>query len=108
MATPDYTKKISELRTKVGQYTELPIQNSITTYNLQKIIYSPIFFYSIPPIISILILLIIKPSFVYTNEINKDKNPTQKLSFTTVLITGLIVGAVISAGLFVFFRKNNI
>ena len=110
MTTPDYTKKMSELRAQVRQYSKLPndsksgfarVTSSIPKINTQ----SPLF-YAAPPIIIIVILYFMKPSFVCTDNIDIDNNITKKLSYKKLLIAALISGVIISVGLFAYFKKK--
>ena len=113
MTTPDYIKKMSQLRSKVGQYAKLPIQSNnskiiitTTSSNPTINIQSP-FFYIAPPIIILVILLIMKPNFICNDTIDIDNVITKKLNFNKLLITGLISGGIISIGLFYYFRNKT-
>lgn len=111
MSTTDYVQKISELRNRVSQHVKLEgnnngVLNTITSV-IPKINTQSIFFYTVPPIIFIVIFFIIKPSFVCNQNIDKDNVITNKISIKKVLIAGLISGTIISVGLFAYFRKKS-
>jgi hypothetical protein len=113
MTTPDYTQKMSELRTRVGQHAILTDENNTkskfaTIASVMPTITtkSPIF-YIIPPIALIVILLFTRPGFVCTDHIDKDNVITQKVNYKKLIIYGLIGGGVISIGLFAYFKQKT-
>lgn len=112
--TTDYFKKMSELRTRVSQHVKLEGNNnnnnngvikSITSV-ISKINSQSILFYTVPPIIFIVIFFIIKPGFVCNEHIDKDNVITNKISIKKVIIAGLISGTIISVALFAYFRNS--
>jgi hypothetical protein len=110
MTTPDYTKKMSDLRTLVGHHVKIPsksafsnMTSSIPTVNTQ----SPIF-YVIPSVILIILLVVIKPSFLCEDNIDKDNVITSKINYKTLFIYGVVGGIILSIGLFAYFRKLNV
>jgi hypothetical protein len=114
MTTPDYTQKMSELRSRVEQHVILPgksdskggfgrsIASAIPKINTQ----SPIF-YTIPPVVLIILFLFMKPGFVCEDNIDQDNVITQKMNYKKLLISGLIGGGVVSIGLFAYFRQKK-
>lgn len=112
MSTPDYTKKMSDLRARVGQHARVQNTESKTTISkitsiLPKINTQSIIFYVIPPVALVIIFLIMKPDFVCIDNIDQDNVITKQLIFKKALIAGLISGTVISVGLFAYFRQNK-
>lgn len=111
MTTPDYTQKMSELRAKVGQYAKLPNQSKSGFASVAKSIITintryP-FFYAVPPVIIIVIFIFMKPSFICNDNIDVDNVITKKINFNKLFIYGLIIGGVISIGLFVYFKQKK-
>lgn len=112
MSTPDYTQKISDLRARVGQHAKIQNTESKSAINvitsvIPKIDTQSIIFYTIPPVVLVIIFLIMKPGFVCIDNIDKDNVITQKLIFKKALIAGLISGTIISVGLFAYFRQKK-
>lgn len=113
MTTPDYTKKMSELRTRVGQHAKLESNSVNRTIGVVPSIINnintrSILFYITPPIILTILFLIIRPGFVYVEYTNDDNVIVKKMSFTKVLISGLISGTIISVGLFAYFQRKKV
>jgi hypothetical protein len=114
MTSPDYIKKISDLRYKVDHYSKLQDPNSskfgvvssITSYIQKFNIRSP-FFYIIPPFVLIILFLLIKPSIVCTDHIDKYNTITKKINYKKIIIYSLIGGGVIDIGLFAYFKTTN-
>ena len=109
MSTPDYTQKIAELRGRVSQYSKLPKSTSdkgVLSTVIHKINKQSLFFYVIPPIVMVILLLFIKPGFCCTDNIDKDNVITKKPNYNKIFITGVISGCIISIGLFVYFHKE--
>ena len=108
MVTPNYTKKMSELRVRVSQHAKLEGDNNGNIRVLMpKINTQSILFYIAPLIILIIIFFITKPHFVCIEHIDKDNVITHKLNYKKVLISGLISGTVISVGLFAYFHNKS-
>ena len=107
MTTLDYTKKITDLRVRVSQHAKLDNNDNVTTsYSLPKI-NNNIFLYVVPTIILIFIFLVLKPSVVCTDHINKDNVIISKVNYKKIIIYSLIGGMVISIGIFAYFHKNK-
>ena len=111
MTTPDYTQKMSELRAKVVQYAKLPNQSKSGFASVAKSIITintlyP-FFYAVPPVIIIVIFIFMKPSFICNDNIDVDNVITKKINFNKLFIYGLIIGGVISIGLFMYFKQKK-
>lgn len=112
MTTPDYTQKMSKLRILVGQHAKIAkngdknafsnITSTITTINTQ----SPIF-YTIPTIVLIILLLIMKPGFLCENHIDKDNIIIKKIKYTSLLLYGIVGGGIISIGLFAYLHRKK-
>ena len=48
-----------------------------------------------------------KPSFICNDNIDVDNVITKKINFNKLFIYGLIIGGVISIGLFVYFKQKK-
>jgi hypothetical protein len=108
MTTPDYTKKMSDLRTLVGQHVKLPSNMSKSTFigSIPSINTQSPIFYIIPTLILVIIFMIIKPEFLCDDHIDKYNVITHNINYKTLFIYGLIGGGVISIGLFGYFSKR--
>lgn len=112
MTTPDYTKKMSELRTQVEKYSKSPVQSknnfvNTTEFIPQKNKNIQYIFYAAIPVILIVILFFVKPDFICTiTDINSIV--TKKINFKKLFIIGFISGGIISGGLFIYFKQKNI
>lgn len=109
MSTPNYPKKISELKERVEKHTKISNHGG-TVNNITSIISifttKSILFYIIPSIVLIIFFLIVKPSFVCFTHTDIDTNIIiYSLNYKKVLIYGLISGTIISISLFAYFKK---
>ena len=111
MATPNYAEKINDLRKRVGQHATIINKNEgivdKVVLNFSKINTGSPIFYIIPPILIIILLFFIKPSFITMDNIDKDNNITKKIKFKQLLIYSLIGGAIIDIGIWAYFRKKE-
>lgn len=113
MSTPDYTKKMSDLRTRVNQHAKLEGGDTNTgaigtiAAAIPKINTQSILFYAAPPVILTIVFLFMKPGFVCVEHKDEENGITNKMSYKKVLIAGLISGTVISIGLFAYFRQKK-
>lgn len=115
MSTPNYSKKISELRIRVGNHVKLEDNNtggnigviSKITSVIPKINIKSVFFYTIPPFILTILFIIMKPGFVCEDHIDKDNVITKKIILTKCFTLGLISGVIVSIGLFAYFYKKS-
>lgn len=108
MTPTNYTKKLDDLRNKVSLYAKLP--NKQTTgiiSNKSSINTKTICFYSIPPVIIFIILLISKPSFITNEHINEDNVSTKKINFKYLIASTLISGIIVDIGIFFYIRKRS-
>ena len=106
MATTDYTKKISELKSRVASHAKIE-DNNIGKSVIPKINTQSIFFYTVPLIIFVVLFFIMRPNFVCNEHIDQNNVITYKVSIKKVLIAGIITGAIISIGLFAYFRQKK-
>ena len=110
MTTPDYTKKMSELRTRVEKYSKSPVQSKNNFVNTTEFIPHKniqYIFYAVIPVILIVILFFVKPDFICTIT-DKNSIVTKKINFKKLFIIGFISGGIISGGLFIYFKQKNI
>ena len=112
MTTPNYTQKMSELRTQVEKYSKSPNQSKNNFVNTTEFIPQKnknilyIFYVAIPVILTV-ILFFVKPDFICTiTDINSIV--TKKINFKKLFIIGFISGGIISGGLFIYFKQKNI
>ena len=108
--TPDYTKKIEELRSRVENHvTTMPSTNSgwfrgkssILTFTAN----SPIF-YILPPLVSLFLLIVFKPSFLTPEITDKDGNTSKKFSYKRLFITFAVISIVLDIAVFAYFKKT--
>lgn len=118
MTSTDYIKnQLSELKDRVEKYAKLPNHNkSVFTSSKSTLknlkLPKSILFYASPPVIIMVVLFFMKPDFVcdyidIDDDIDMDDNITKKLNYAKVLITGLVVGGIISIALFAYFKKKK-
>lgn len=98
---------MDELRQRVSQYIYLPKKQSTGIMILSKFNIQSPFIYAVPPIIILIILVLIKPSFITNEHINKNNDTVKKINYSYLIITTLIFGILIDIGLFTYIRKIN-
>ena len=128
MTTPDYVKKMSDFRARIGQHTTLSENRNIDTTNdgiikaqntfsksstntftntFAKLDTKSIMFYAAFPISIIIILFIFRPGFVCIDHMDENNNITKKILIQKVMIYGLIGGTILSVGIFAYLFKNK-
>ena len=93
MNTPDYENRLNDIKSRIGKYSQVCKKQSITSTNIvtpimvfmKKIPNNYVLFYIIPPLFTLIILLIWNPTFV-TKEV--------------------IVGIIIDISMFAYFNKK--
>jgi len=108
MSTPDYNERMNELRNKVELFTVIP-KNPTSSFKSTSVksyfTYNTL--YIIIPIVVMVLLTLIKPSFITISTIGSDNEIKKKLDFKKLLTTSLIVGFLIDIGIYMFLRKNR-
>ena len=108
MTSPDYKKKMDELRNKVSQYIPNKKSTRVMNINIPTFNIKSIYFYIVPPIVILIVLLLSKPSFIRYEHIDENNVITQKINYKYLIIFTLIGGTIIDIGLFAYFKKTNI
>ena len=108
MTSPDYTKKMNELRERVSKYSQLPNKEPNRLINPQKFNVLFPYLYIAPPILIFIILFLIKPSFITNEHIDENNVTSRKMNYTCLIITTLIGGIIIDIALFVCLKKSKL
>lgn len=97
--------RIRQLQNQVGQYTNKSSSSSFGFgQNISEML-TPIRLYIGIPIIIMILLLVFRPSFVYTSETPTSK---AKLSFQKIFLTWFILSLVLNLSLYAYhFKKND-
>jgi len=117
MNTPDYENRLNDIKSRIGKYSQVCKKQSITSTNIMtprmgfiskipNIPYNSVLFYIIPPVFTLIILLIWNPKFVTKEVKNKDNVVTRKRNFKILLIISVIVGIIIDISMFAYFNKK--
>ena len=110
MTTLNYIQKIDDLRKRVENHTKFSFNVnkdndkdfSIKLSNINR----GSMVYLLPPLIIIIILVVIKPSFITVDTINKDNIIKKNIVYSKLLVTVLIGGFITYIGLWAFLRKR--
>jgi hypothetical protein len=110
MKDQNYEAKLYDLRQRVGMDSKTSTDNTNISFTpiIKKIInYKSPYFYAIPPVIILILLIVFKPSFICTDTIDSDNVVTQKMDFKKTCIPILIGGAIINIVLFAYLWKKK-
>jgi hypothetical protein len=107
MTTYDYTQKMLELRARVTKYGRLPVKNNKNIFVdireiVPKINTQSLFYYIIPVVLLIVILVSVKPKFICNEHIDDENIITNKLSYKKLFTTIVVFCIIISIGIFVY------
>jgi hypothetical protein len=106
MSNTDYIEKINDLRIRVNPYSNLStLKNSKFLFKIPKIDIKSNIFYILVPIIILLLLMYIKPSFIMVKTINKNREIRKRLNYSKLFIMVLIIGFIIDVVLWCYIRK---
>ena len=108
----NYNEIILDLNNRIKEHIDIPteksqnqnknikVSNNVFTY-LRRYIY-----FIVIPVVSIIILLIMKPSFFYKKHKDKENNVTKKLDYIKLILTGLISGLLISTAVYFYINRK--
>ena len=102
MSNTDYIEKINDLRRKINPYSNFSSQ---TTPNFFKIPKINNIYYLLPPIILLILLIFIKPSFMVIKTINKNKEVRKRINYSKLFMIVLIGGFIVDIILWFYIRK---
>jgi len=107
MSNTDYIEKINDLRVRVNPYSNFSTlkNNTKFLFNIPKIDIKSNIFYILPPILILILLIYVKPSFMTVKTINKNREIRNSLNYSKLFITVLIVGFIADIVLWYYIRK---
>jgi hypothetical protein len=103
METPQLEKQIANLRNDVAQYTNITIKKPMI--NVLSIIFK---FYIYIPLGLLILLLILRPRFVYHDEINKQGQTISIFSFKKLVLSWVICSLMLIIGVFAYNYNKKI
>lgn len=102
MDTPTLEKNIKDLQYQVEKYSKVKFQSTTALYLKNKYIQ-----YTAIPVLTLIVLMIWRPSFVYNDVIVNDQNK-KIFSFKKVFLISLIISFLIILGIFIYKYKKNL
>lgn len=125
MPSENYEDKVQELKNRVDQLdiivpdnqkesflaTSNKISNGVVVVkkkNFQEFInkYKNKFIYFIPPIFLLILLIIIKPSFILKSLKDDNNKEIKKLNYTNLILFSIGIGFLLDIGIYTYMKKK--